>query len=177
MECSNDAGHDCARGCRPGQFAAPDLDHRSLSPPYLESRSGKLRPGTHQSRQRAASADISGQPAKPVALIGLAAVLWDRERREARALLIAWGLTAVGLFLYGWLLQLMPGHLLSVVPQFHFYFYIRALGYLLAGVGIWNLIRLVVSKLAQPRWTPVLSSLAVTAMVTTCYVVWSDDFH
>ncbi len=89
-----------------------------------------------------------------LALVGLIALARDARWRQARHLLFAWIFTASALFLYGWLLQIYPDRLLAIVPQYHFYFSLRAAGYLLTGLGAWVVI---------DRGIALLSGSALTA--------------
>ena len=75
-----------------------------------------------------------------LSIVGFLVLIVGRQFRNGR-LLVVWTVAAIAMFYYGWVQQLAPNVLPSLVPQFHFYFYLKAASYVLAGVGVWTFLQ------------------------------------
>jgi hypothetical protein len=75
-----------------------------------------------------------------LSVAGFLILIVGRQFRSGR-ILVVWTLAAIVMFYYGWVQQLAPNVLPSLVPQFHFNFYLKAASYVLAGVGVWTLLQ------------------------------------
>jgi hypothetical protein len=93
-----------------------------------------------------------GQPTFWIAGIGLIAWLWPRIKRTDRSVLVIWLVASTLLDAYGYLVQAAQQRgisLPSLVPSFHFLFYLWAGEYVLIGCGLVALSRLAIQVL---RW-------------------------
>jgi hypothetical protein len=73
---------------------------------------------------------------------GGATLAWTARRDLGARLVCAWVTTCGVLFAYGLVKQGMRfGHLPALLPNYHFYLYLRAASHVLTGVGLWRVIR------------------------------------
>jgi hypothetical protein len=100
-----------------------------------------------------------------VAAVGLWTLCRRVPRDAGAGMLVAWVVAAVALFSYGYAQQLVGfGRLPPLVPQHHFYFYVKAGMHLLTGVGVWTLVDGVAGGVlrltGRPAWQRVRPLLA-----------------
>jgi hypothetical protein len=81
-----------------------------------------------------------------LAVIGASLVAWRARGDVAARLLWAWYVSAGLLLLYGFGAF---GRWPKVIPQYHFFFYLRAAGALFAAVGVWGLVEGVARSAAR----------------------------
>jgi hypothetical protein len=85
----------------------------------------------------------------PVA-VGLVVVGLQARRTASSGLIAGWTVTAFTLFMYGWLQQAIGFDRLPVLlPQYHFFLYLRSVAHILFGVGTWLMISSALSALSQ----------------------------
>jgi hypothetical protein len=100
-----------------------------------------------------------------VAAVGLGVLLRRVSTDRGAGLSAAWLAAAVLLCSYGFVQQVVGfGRLPPLVPQHHFYFYVKAAMHLLTGVGAWavvdGLLGMGLRRARRPawqRWQPILS--------------------
>ena len=108
-----------------------------------------------------------------LALLGLALVAFDRERRQRAWVIGYWGLVngVILLVHYGKGALASAGvHIPQIVTAFHFFLFAEAIVVILAGYAIWRLIELAVKRLPdRSSWmTPVVAARVVLiAIVAT----------
>jgi hypothetical protein len=105
-----------------------------------------------------------------LALIGLALIAFDRERRQRAWVIGYWGLVngVILLLHYGKdALASVGVHIPQIVTAFHFFLFAEAIVVILAGYAIWRLIELVVKVLPDrsSRLTPVVARVMLVAIV------------
>lgn len=115
-------------------------------------------------------------------LLGLAVLIRRLPHDRDAWLAITWTAAAALLFGYGWIQQLVGlDRFPALVPQHHFYFYLKAAGHLLAGVGVWTVlswivgvvVRLFRSQALPERQTALTGVLALTAVATVAVTNYS----
>jgi len=118
-----------------------------------------------------------------LAAYGLFLLARGARRALQPRLILSWFCAAVALFVYGWIQQAYSRQLPAVVPQFHFYFYVRAAAYLASGVGTWRLIHgvtLLVARNKLPALFPFLTTAFLSlgfAAVQYPKFLQREDFH
>jgi hypothetical protein len=108
-------------------------------------------------------------------LSGFLLILARVRRDPAARLLVAWLASAMLMFAYGWVQQTL--HLVSIVPQYHFFLYITGASMVCIGVGVAAAIEFVAAaagKLAPWRHSPaaitvILASASVALFTALSY--------
>ena len=110
-----------------------------------------------------------------VAVLGLVALLVNRDLRWQKALLLTWILVSGGLFGYGYVQQLYS--LPAFIPQYHFLFYVRASLHVLFGFGVVTIAKATVfagetvARRARAEWFKATPWI-VAALVCAICIGW-----
>jgi hypothetical protein len=124
-------------------------------------------------------------------VVGLVVLSRRLAHDRDASLAVTWAVSAAALFGYGWIQQLVGlDRLPALVPQHHFYFYLKAAGHLLAGVGIWSVLSWIVGALVRLSRLPalgarqtalagVLALMAAATLITKNYPLYENrpDFQ
>lgn len=89
-----------------------------------------------------------------IALFGFFLLLKQRSHRAARRLVLAWMVAAGGFLAYSYVrlaLKAAGVTLPSIVPSFHFFFYLKAAAALLFGLGVMGLARVLAARIGARR--------------------------
>ena len=106
-------------------------------------------------------------PSTIAVLIGVWVIVTRFRRDPAARLLVWWLLSAAVLFAYGWLQQ--KQHLVSFVPQYHYFLYINTASMVFIGVGVAAAIEYVAAAAGKViRWRH--ASAAITAILASAAV-------
>ena len=115
-----------------------------------------------------------------IAVLGAATLVDAARRHRGAAAILLWFVSALMLFSYGYLARWVgPDRLPPVLPQFHFFFYMRAAGAIFFGVGAWTLLAAsvsVVSRAARVRSAETRRVAAGAALCVLMIFAWIG-FH
>jgi hypothetical protein len=107
-----------------------------------------------------------------VAVIGFVTLM--RARSHVAIPVLTWAGVSVSLFLYGWLQQSWTA-LPSIVPQYHFYFYVIAALYLATAIGVVSIARMIATPRVHLAFA-VAASMMIAAAYYPLYLA-GGDFH
>lgn len=111
-----------------------------------------------------------------LAAIGLIAIARRAFNHVEERVMAAWVAAALGLFGYGYVARAPATILPSLpVPGFHFFFYLRAAGHVLAALGVWEILTTAtarVDRLAAASTQALVASAAGVAAIATAGLGW-----
>lgn len=107
-----------------------------------------------------------------IAVIGIAALIRHSRGSLESRLVLAWAGAAFGLLAYGFVQRALGARILVALPLplFHFYFYLRAVGYVLVGVAVWEMVTWAVAAAARASSMNVWGADALAAAIPALLV-------